>query len=145
MVLSKCAGTWIASAPGVMALLESFFEPLVAGDQKVSLASLSPKLCPFRRIEGPPPAGVLLGRSARQALKGAPWVGSYSVVQCVSCMMGQPLYCSAADAGMWGERLWRWLHPLPMTQQYCIASMAAQLSSTGISHHRSHTSCLTSP
>ena len=57
MVLSKCAGTWIASAPGVMALLESFFEPLVAGDQKVSLASLSPKLCPFRRIEGPPQQG----------------------------------------------------------------------------------------
>jgi len=25
-----------------MALLESFFEPLVAGDQKASLASLSP-------------------------------------------------------------------------------------------------------
>ena len=31
-----------ASAPGVMVLSESFFEPLVAGDQKASLASLSP-------------------------------------------------------------------------------------------------------
>ena len=48
----------------------------------------------------------LLSRLACQALKGAPWMQSYSVVQCVSCMMGQPLYCSAADAGMWGERLW---------------------------------------
>ena len=32
-------------------------------------------------------------------------------------------------------RLWWWLHPLCMTQQYHLASMAAQLSSTGISHH----------
>ena len=30
-------------------------------------------------------------------------MGSYSVVQCVGCLMGQPLYCSAANAGMWGE------------------------------------------
>ena len=39
---AKCAGTQTASTAGVMALLESFFEPLVAGDQKASLASLSP-------------------------------------------------------------------------------------------------------
>ena len=43
----KCAGTWTASTPGVMALSESssfffFFELLVAGDHKASLASLSP-------------------------------------------------------------------------------------------------------
>ena len=31
-------------------------------------------------------------------------MGSYSVVQCIRCLMGQPLYCSAADAGMWRER-----------------------------------------
>ena len=36
------AGTLAApSVQGVTALLESFFEPLVAGDQKASLASLS--------------------------------------------------------------------------------------------------------
>ena len=29
-----------------------FFEPLVAGDHKASLASLSPYLCPFRHLEG---------------------------------------------------------------------------------------------
>ena len=90
---------------------------------------------------GAPLTGVLLCRSAHQALKGAPWVGSYSVVQCVRCLMGQPLYCSAAHAGMWGEswyvgreRLWGWLYPLRVTQQYRLASMAAWLSSTGISH-----------
>ena len=27
-----------------------------------------------------------------QALKGAPWLGSYSVVQCIRRSMGQPLY-----------------------------------------------------
>ena len=38
---TKCAGTRTASAAGVMALSEAFFEHLVAGDQKASLASLS--------------------------------------------------------------------------------------------------------
>ena len=39
---AKCSGTWTASTTGVMALSEPFFEPLVAGNQKASLASLSP-------------------------------------------------------------------------------------------------------
>ena len=39
---AKCAGTWTASAAGAMVLQGSFFEPLVAGDQKASLASLFP-------------------------------------------------------------------------------------------------------
>ena len=38
---AKCAGIWTASTAGVMALSESFFKPLIAGDQKASLASLS--------------------------------------------------------------------------------------------------------
>ena len=29
---------------------------------------------------------------------------SYSVVQYMKRLMGRPLYCSAADSGMWGER-----------------------------------------
>ena len=33
------------------------------------------------------------------------------------------------------ERLRWWVHPLCLTQQYRLASMAAWLSSTGISHH----------
>ena len=53
---------------------------------------------------GAPLAGVLLCSSAPQSLKGALWVGSCSVVQCVGRLMGQPPYCSAADAGSWGER-----------------------------------------
>ena len=119
---AKCAGTWNASATGVTALSESFLEPLVAGDQKASLASLSSQLHPFRPLEGSlawgpsrlfwnqvhkgaPLTGVLIGL-AHQALKGAPWVASYCVVQCIRHLMGQPLYCSAASAGLWGERLW---------------------------------------
>ena len=39
---AKCAATQTVSAAGVMALSEAFFEHLVAGDQKASLASLSP-------------------------------------------------------------------------------------------------------
>ena len=31
---------------------QSFFEPLVAGNQNTSLASLSPQLRPFRHLEG---------------------------------------------------------------------------------------------
>ena len=49
-------------------------------------------------------AGVLFCRSVLQAPKGAPWVGSYSVVQCLGCLMSQTFYCSAAHAGMRGER-----------------------------------------
>ena len=53
---------------------------------------------------GAPLARVLLCGSACQALKGARWVGSYSVVQCIRHLMGQPLYCSAANVGVWRER-----------------------------------------
>ena len=38
---AKSAGTRTASAAGVMALSESFIKPLVAGNLKASLASLS--------------------------------------------------------------------------------------------------------
>ena len=49
-------------------------------------------------------AGVPSCRSAHQAPKGAPWVGPYSVVQCLRRLMGQLLYCSAAYGGLWRER-----------------------------------------
>ena len=38
---NSCAGIWTVSPAGVMALSESIFEPLLAGSQKASLASLS--------------------------------------------------------------------------------------------------------
>jgi len=49
-------------------------------------------------------AVILLFNFVCQALKGPPCVGSYSVVQCITRLMGRPLYCSATHAGVWGER-----------------------------------------
>ena len=49
-----------------------FFEPLVAGDQKASLASLS--LCPFRHLEGCLAWGPSLVQSARH-IEGPPGGG----------------------------------------------------------------------
>ena len=68
---------------------------------------LPPLLCcsSHQACSGGPLTGVLLCRLAHQALKGAPWVGSYSVVECLSCLVGQ-LLCSGAYAGMRRERLW---------------------------------------
>ena len=118
---TKCAGAWTASALGVKPLSKSFFKPLVAGNQKASWASFSLQLHLYRHLEGSlawgasllfgasgtqrgPPARVLLCNSAHQSLKGPPWVRSCSVVQCVRCLTGQPLYCSEGSAGVWGER-----------------------------------------
>ena len=49
-----------------------------------------------------PLAGVLLCKSVHQALTGAPWVESYSIVWRAN-LMGQPLCGSAADAGCEGR------------------------------------------
>ena len=49
---AKYSGTQSASAAGVMALSEPFLKPLVAGDHKASLASLSALLRLFRHLEG---------------------------------------------------------------------------------------------
>jgi len=67
---TKCAGTRTASITEIMALSESFFEPLVAGNQKASLASF---------FSAAPPV---------QALRGLPCLGSFSVVQCIRHIEG---------------------------------------------------------
>ena len=83
-----------------------------------------------------PLARVLLSKSVHQSLKRASWMGSYSVAQCNQAFdrPASLLFSCQCWHGV-RERLWGWLHPLHMTQQYCLASMAAQLSSIGISHH----------
>ena len=68
-----------------------------------------------------------------QSLKGAPWGGCPTLQFSVRHLMGQPLYCSAASYGVLGGESPR--HPLRVTQQYRLSSMAAWLSSTGIPHH----------
>ena len=77
---AKCAGTWTASTGEVMALSESFFEPLLFGDQKVSLASLFLYLHPFRHLEGSLAWGPFLSY----------WLGSYTVDQHVRHLKGHP-------------------------------------------------------
>ena len=88
---------------------------------RASCSWLSEGLCgqsfstalPVQEHRGCPLVGVLLDRSVCQALKGGvPFCSlhhslkgaSCSVVQCVRHLMGQHLYCSVADAGVWGER-----------------------------------------
>ena len=85
---ANCAGTRTAFAPGVMALSESLFQPLVAGTQ-ASLASLSPQLHPFRHLKGSLAWGPSL-LLVHQAHRGAPWLGSYSVDRSSRHLKGHP-------------------------------------------------------
>ena len=144
---TNCAGIWTASAAGVMALVESFSRPLWlvflrnlahSGTSRAPLSGVLVCCLAHQAHRGGPLTGVLFCRWAHQALKGAPRVGSYSVVQCIRHSMGQPLYCSAADAGCGGERLRWWLHPLRATQQYlallpCLPGFPPQAFPTTIS------------
>ena len=89
---------------------------------------------PISALRGLPRCGVLLCCSAHQAHRGAPWLGSYSVVhQVFDGPASLTFSCQYWRVGR--ERLWWWLHPLCVTQRYCLASVAACLPSTGISHH----------
>ena len=65
-----------------------------------------------------PLAGVLLCSSVHQAFSGP----TSLLFSCRHWRVGR-------------ERLWWWLYPLCMTQQYHLASIALWLSSTVISHH----------
>ena len=81
------------------------------------------------------PAGVLLRKSARQTLKGAPWVGP-ALQFCASGVWWASLSVVQLPMLACGEREAVMMAPtLCVTQQYCLASTAARLSSTGISHH----------
>ena len=71
--------TWTASTAGVMALSESFLEPFVAGNQKASLADLSPWLCLFKAPRGLPYLRCFSVVKHIRHREGPPWLGSYSV------------------------------------------------------------------
>ena len=90
---------------------------------------------PIQALRGLPCLGSFSVVWSIGHIEGPPWLGSYSVVQCVRHLMGQPLCCSAADAGILGERGYGDGSTLHMTQQYRFASMATRLSYSGISHH----------
>ena len=76
---------------------------------------------PIQALRGLPCLGSFSVIWCLKHIEGLPWLGSYSVagasgtergtlggvLLCSSvsgCLVGQALYCSAADAGMWGER-----------------------------------------
>ena len=63
-------------------------------------------------------------------------MGPYSVIQCVRHLMGQPLYFQLPMLAC-GERQAMVMAPPPTRDSavYRLASVAAQLSSTGLSHH----------
>ena len=85
----QCAGTWTASDTGVMALSGSFFEPLVGGHQKASLASLS--IVPtVQALRGLPCLGSFSVVWYIRHIEGLPWLGSYSVDQCISHLKEHP-------------------------------------------------------
>ena len=82
-----------------------------------------------------------------------PWLGPYSVGRFFRHLKGSPggiLLCTSVGRAFDGQaslllscqwwcverkRLWSWLQLLHVIQQYCLASKAAWLSSTGISHY----------
>ena len=102
---------------------QSFFKPLVAGDQRPLWPGFLHTSASSGTWRAPLP-GVLLCHSGRQAHRGAPWLGSCSSDLCIRHLKGHPrwgptlwfsksgvwwgqcLYCSAAYAGLLGERLW---------------------------------------
>ena len=87
-----------------------------------------------RDIRGATLVGVLLYRSVCQALKGAPYVGSYSVVH-VSGVWLASLSTFQLPMLVCGERGGVMAPPPSMTQQHRLASLAACLSSMEISYH----------
>ena len=60
----------------------------------------------------------------------------YFVVQCIRHLMGQPLYCSAADAGLWEREAMVMAPPLCMTQQW-LPGFPPQAFPTAISSLKS--------
>ena len=122
LVVPSVQGTWTASATGVVALSVFFQASCSWWSEGLFGQSFSVALpvqvfrglpCPGVLLchsigqahKGGSLAGVLICRSVLQVVKGAPWVGLYPVVQCVRSLMGQPLYCSAANAGVRGESM----------------------------------------
>ena len=80
---AKCSGTWTASTAGVMAPSESLFKPLVAGDQKTSLASSISIILPIQALRGLPCLGSFSVVQEIRHIEEPPRLGSYSVDPCI--------------------------------------------------------------
>ena len=94
---AKCAGTWTAFATGGMALSVAFFEPLVAGNQKASLASLSLSSA-IQTLRGLPCLASFSVVWHIRHTEGPPWLGSCSVsrrIRHIKGHLGGVLLCSS--------------------------------------------------
>ena len=104
---AKCAGTGTASATAVMALSEFFFRASCSWQSEGLFGQPSSIALPIQTFRGLP---CLVSFSAVwhiRHIEGPLWLGSYPVVQGIRHVVGQPLCCSAADAGPVGrERVW---------------------------------------
>ena len=78
---ATCTGTHTASATGVMALSVSFFDHLVAGYQKASLAQSFSIAPPIQVLRGLPCLGSFSIVWYIRHIVGPPWLGSYTVDQ----------------------------------------------------------------
>ena len=79
--------------------------------------------------------GVFLCCSACQAHRRAPLTGVLLCSSVPQAFDGPACLLFSCQCWHMGrESLWSWLHPT-LTQQYHLASLAAGLSATGISHH----------
>ena len=97
----KCAGTWTASTAGVMAL--SVFIRASCSRRSEGLFghsfSVAPPVRALRGLPCPGAFSVVWCQAHRWDL----WLGSYSVVQCIKHLMGQPLLFSC-QCWKWEER-----------------------------------------
>ena len=104
---AKCAGTGTASATGVMALSEFFFRASCSWQSEGLFGQPFSIALPIQTFRGLP---CLVSFSVVwhiRHMEGPLWLGSYSVVQGIRHVMGQPLCCSAANAGPVGrEGVW---------------------------------------
>ena len=93
--------------PQELWLYQSLFEPLVAGNQKASLASLSPESACSGTQRGSLP-GVLLCCSVHQAHRGPPPPAGVLLCSSVHQSFDGPasLLLSCQCWCVWGERLW---------------------------------------
>ena len=87
------------------------------------------------RYPSPAPGGVLLCCLAHQAVRGPPWLGSFSVARCIRCVKGHLLQSLSAAWLTCGEReALVMAPPLCVTQEHHPASLFAWLSFTNISY-----------
>ena len=83
-----CRVTGLSLPQELWPYLSLFFEPLVAGDQKASLASFS--VAPsIQALKGLPCLGSFVVWRVRP-IEGPPWLGSYSVVWHISHLKEHP-------------------------------------------------------